>query len=129
MCTINVKIFPIYSLMEHEHLEADNYCASANVQHLWTFDNFRRIDFLKLPLKSTANYQMALDVACESKFMWASVTVNYVILVCMAFFIKIPKWQKECFRHFEAIRHVTNRNRIRKRNLGEKAQRMIYIIW
>ena len=53
-------------LMEREHLEAHDYCASADVRHLRKFDNVHLIDFLKLPLKSTTNYQ-TLDVVCESK--------------------------------------------------------------
>ncbi|CAB4014405.1 Hypothetical predicted protein [Paramuricea clavata] len=39
-------------LMEREHLEAHDYCASAYVRHLRQFDNVYRIDFLKLPIKS-----------------------------------------------------------------------------
>ena len=35
------------------------------VHHLRKFDNVHLIDFLKL--KSTANYQTALDVVCNSK--------------------------------------------------------------
>ena len=54
-------------LMERERLEAHDYCASADVRHLRKFDNVHLIDFLKLPLKSTTNYQTALDVVCESK--------------------------------------------------------------
>jgi hypothetical protein len=54
-------------LMERERLEAHDYCASADVRHLRKFDNVYLIDFLKLPLKSTKNYQTALDVVCSSK--------------------------------------------------------------
>ena len=54
-------------LMERERLEAHDYCASADVRHLRKFDNVYLIDFLKLPLKSTKNYQTALDIVCDSK--------------------------------------------------------------
>jgi hypothetical protein len=43
-------------LVERERLEAHDYCASADVRHLPKFDVYL-IDFLKLLLKSTKNYQ------------------------------------------------------------------------
>ena len=54
-------------LMERERLEAHDYCASADVRHLRKFDNVYLIDFLKLPLKSTENYETALGVVTNSK--------------------------------------------------------------
>ena len=54
-------------LMERERLEAHDYCASADVRHLRKFENVYLIDFLKLPLKSTENYETALGVVLDSK--------------------------------------------------------------
>ena len=54
-------------LMERERLEAHDYCASADVRHLRKFDNVYLIDFLKLPLISTENYETALSVVTNSK--------------------------------------------------------------
>ena len=53
--------------MERERLEAHDYCASPDVQYLQKFDNVYVIDFLKLPLKSTENYETALGVDLNSK--------------------------------------------------------------
>lgn len=85
-------------LMERERLKAHDYCASADVWHLRKFDNVYLIDFLKLPLKSTKNYQTALDVVCDSKLQ--EYCSQFVVLLFVVPIILVSFTHEKSFTTF-----------------------------